>query len=318
MLFRVKTGERVGRAFNLARWFPQQVGGQIASETVKGYYIDLTDAAKQPGWPPPWLHPGSLHVGVCQWGLASYDRYLAGDGEEWLTAALAAGNHLLETQEQTGPFEGGWVHRTPFPHTYSLQPPWLSGIVQGQAASLLVRLHLETGEGRFADGARGAVRPLSVPIEEHGLLARLNGESFPEEYPTDPPSFVLNGGIYALWGHYDIWLGLGDADAKRRFEDGSETLAQNLHRWDTGFWSRYDLYPHRIVNLAAPWYHTLHICQLRVFNQIAPRSEFAETANRFESYAASKVKASQAFTHKVVFRLLSPKRNPLSRLRAQR
>lgn len=309
------------RAFNMARWFPQQIGGQIASETVKGYYIDLTDAAKQPEWPPPWLHPASLHVGVCQWGLASYDRYLGGDGDEWLAAALSAGNHLLETQEQSGSFEGGWVHRTPFPHTYSLEPPWLSGIVQGQAASLLVRLHLESGEGRFAEGARSAALPLSVPIEERGLLARLNGGPFPEEYPTDPPSFVLNGGIYALWGHYDIWLGLGDADAKRRFEAGTETLAQNLHRWDTGSWSRYDLYPHhphRIVNLAAPWYHALHICQLRVFNQIAPRSEFTETANRFESYAASKVKASQAFTHKVLFRLLSPKRRRLSRLRAQR
>ncbi len=316
MLIRVRMGERVG-PLNRARWFPQQIGSRIAAETVKGYYIDLTDAAKQPEWPPPWLHPGSLHVGVCQWGLASYERYLAGAGNEWLTAALGAGNHLLQTQDQHGPFEGGWVHRTPFPHTYSLQPPWLSAIVQGQAASLLVRLHLETGEGRFAEGARSAALPLSVPIEERGLLARLDGEPFPEEYPTDPPSFVLNGAIYALWGHYDIWRGLGDADAKRRFEAGSEMLARNLHRWDTGSWSRYDLYPHRIVNLAAPWYHTLHICQLRAFNQITPRSEFTETANRFESYAASKVKAYQAFTHKVAFRLLLPKRSPLSRLRAQ-
>src|SRR6266436_4686181 len=131
---RVKTGERVGRFLNTARWFPQQIGSHIASDSVKGYYIDLTDAAQQPEWPPAWLHPGSLHVGVCQWGLASYDRYLAGAGEEWLTAALAAGSHLLGTQEQSGQFEGGWVHRMPFPHTYSLQPPWLSGIVQGQAA----------------------------------------------------------------------------------------------------------------------------------------------------------------------------------------
>ena len=86
---------------------------------------------------------------------------------------------------------------------------------------------------------------------------------FPEEFPTDPPSLVLNGGIFALWGDYDIWIGLGDADARKRFEDGVETLARNVHRWDTGYWSRYDLYPHRIVNLASPWYHTLHICQIK-------------------------------------------------------
>jgi len=139
-----------------------------------------------------------------------------------------------------------------------------------------------------------------------GLLAPLGGGMFPEEFPTDPPSFVLNGGIYALWGDYDIWIGLGEANARKRFEAGVDTLARNLYRWDTGNWSRYDLYPHQVVNIASPWYHTLHICQLKILDWIAPRYEFREIRQRFEAYASSPMKNTRAFAHKGFFRLLSP------------
>ena len=300
-------GEVIRRVFSKALWFPREVGSHISADAVRGYYVDLREAAQEE-WPPSWLPRLKLHVGLCQYGLGSYERYLAGEGTQWLATAVAAGDHLVDTQERGGPFDGGWVHRYPLPHTYSLLPPWLSGIAQGQAASLLVRLYVATGDLRYATGAQNAVRPLLVPTEKGGLLASLDGGMFPEEFATDPPSFVLNGGIYAFWGDYDIWKGLGDAGARNRFEDGVETLARNLHRWDAGYWSRYDLYPHRMLNLAAPWYHRLHICQLRVFDRIAPRSEFREIGQRFEAYASSPVNTTRAFAHKGFFRVLSPRK----------
>jgi heparosan-N-sulfate-glucuronate 5-epimerase len=296
----------IERLFSKAMWFPRDIGSQIDTDTVKGYYIDLREAANEV-WPPPWLPRMKLYVGICQWGLGCYERYLAGEGTEWLRSAVAAGDYLLGTQEQDGPLAGGWAHRHAYPHTYSLSPPWLSGIAQGQAASLLVRLHLATGDLRYATGAKNAVRPLSVPIKRGGLLASLDGGMFPEEFPTEPPSLVLNGGIYALWGDYDVWQGLCDAGAGTRFKHGVDTLARNLNRWDTGYWSRYDLYPQYplgIDYLASPWYHALHICQLRVFDRIAPRSEFHEIALRFEEYALSSVNRTRAVAHKGFFRLL--------------
>jgi heparosan-N-sulfate-glucuronate 5-epimerase len=302
----VVPGEVIRRVFSKALWFPREVGSQISADGVRGYYVDLREAAQEE-WPPEWLPRLKLHVGLCQYGLGSYERYLAGEGTQWLSTAVAACDLLVETQERGGSFDGGWVHRYPYPHTYSLLPPWLSGIAQGQAASLLVRLSVATGDLRYATAARNAVRPLLVPTEKGGLLASLDGGMFPEEFATDPPSFVLNGGIYALWGEYDLWKGLGDSDARKRFEDGVETLARNLHRWDAGYWSRYDLYPHRVVNLAAPWYHRLHICQLRVFDRIAPRAEFRQIGQRFEAYASSPLNTSRAFAHKGFFRLLSPR-----------
>jgi heparosan-N-sulfate-glucuronate 5-epimerase len=309
---------RAVRIFSTAMWFPQEMGSHFVTGSVRGYYIDLSDAAKEPEWPPPWLHERRLHVGVCQWGLGSYERYVAGDGTEWLDAAIAAADYLVGKQEQGGRFEGGWVHRFPYPNTYRLPAPWLSGIAQGQGASLLVRLHLETGDPRYRLAACKALRPLSVPTAEGGVLARLDGGGFPEEFPTDPPSFVLNGGIYALWGYYDTWLGLGDEDAGERFRGGVETLARNLHRWDAGFWSRYDLYPHPVVHIASPWYHTFHIAQLKALDRIAPRPEFRETAERFESYASARLNRIRAFAHKALFRALVPRTGTRARWRAPR
>ena len=299
---------RAVRLFTTAMWFPQELGSRIGASEVRGYYVDLREAAKQPDWPPPWLDDRRLHVGICQWGLGSYERYLVEDDAQWLDAALAAGNHLLETQEHDGKFDGGWVHRFPYPHTYDLQPPWLSAIAQGQAASLLVRLHLATGDARYASAARRALRPLSIPTEAGGLLAPLNGGQFPEEFPTDPPSLVLNGGIYALLGEYDVKLGLADDDAGERFDERIETLARNIQRWDCGYWSLYDLYPHRTAHVASPWYHTFHICQLKVLDQITGRPEFRQMAEQFESYAASRLNTGRAFGRKILFRMLVPRR----------
>ena len=302
------------KLFGTLEPFPQEPGSRFEPGVVRGYYLDFRLKAKRPTWPPAWLERAWLYVGIAQWGLGSFERYVSGDGPEWLDAAGNAGTYLLERQEQRGAHQGGWVHTTPYPHTFTLRPPWLSGITQGQAASLFVRLYLETDDERFADAARSALRPLTIKTSDGGVQAELDGRGFPEEFPTNPPSFVLNGAIAAFWGQYDVAVGLRDADARRDFAAGAETLAMNLHRWDTGYWSRYDLYPHRIANLASPWYHVLHVAQLRVMHQLDPRPEFATTAARFEQYAESRASRSRAFASKAAFRVLTPR---TGRLRAR-
>ena len=158
---------------------------------------------------------------------------------------------------------------------------------------------------------------MSIPSDAGGVQATLDGSPWPEEYPTAPPSYVLNGGIFALWGYYDVGAGLGDADARRAFERGPDMLADILHRWDTGYWSRYDLFPHPVLNVASSFYHALHTSQLEAMNVIAPRPEFADTAGRFARYAASRLSRNRAFARKVFFRLAVP-RNEFMSKRMQR
>jgi len=279
--------------------------------TVHGYYIDLRAKAETPAWPPPWLAAPAGHAGiaVAQWGLACHERLVAGEGEAWLDGALAAGEWLVAGQAS----DGRWLETRPYPHTYRLEAHWPSAMAQGQGASLLVRLHAQTEDARFAEAAIRAMRPFGVPTEDGGVLARLGTGPFYEEYPTRPGSFVLNGAIFALWGAYDTAVGLGDDTARETFDVGVRTLAENLHRWDTGRWSRYDLFPHPVVNVATRGYHRLHIAQLRALQLLAPEASLEEAASRFERYDASAVDRAAAVARKIAFRLLV--RRPLRRPR---
>jgi hypothetical protein len=276
---------------------------------VRGYYLDMRVKAFDPdpvaAW--PYEYRKEAWVVFAQLGLGAYERYLVGDGEEWLALARHTADVLCAHQTLDGTRRGGFEHTYDFPHTFPLRAPWISSMAQGEGASLLVRLHLETGEERYAEAARLALEPLSVRTADGGAMELLGGRPFPEEYPTDPPSYVLNGAIFSLWGLYDVGRGLEESAAMDAFEHGVDTLVANLHRWDTGWWSLYDLYPHPQRNVASSAYHMLHIDQLRVMARLAPREELLVTADRFESYAASRANRVRAFAEKSVFRLRVPR-----------
>ena len=290
----------------LSTTFVEPLGQHVAEDGVRGYYIDLRVKAKRPAWPDAWPYPPGTqtYVALAQMGLGAYERFVAGEGEEWLGVARGAADMFCENQAEAG----GFVHSFDLPHTYPLDAPWISAMSQGQAASLLVRLALETGEDRYAEVAQRALRPLRVPVAEGGAMALLDGRPFPQEFPTDPPAFVLNGGIFAMWGLHDVGRGLGDAEALREFGEAVETLVANLHRWDTGSWSLYDLYPHPLRNWASLAYQQLHINQLHAMAALAPRPELGVTAGRFERYLASRAARTRAFLHKAAFRLVVPRR----------
>ena len=118
---------------------------------------------------------------------------------------------------------------------------------------------------------------------------------------------VLNGGIFAIWGVRDVAVALGDPDARRLFEAAWTRWRAGIGRWDLGYWSRYDLYPHRRVNVASNAYHELHIDQLAAMNAIAPRPALVEAEERFRRYHARRLNGARAFAGKVAFRLAVPR-----------
>jgi hypothetical protein len=286
--------------------FEQPLGSRISTDGIGGYYLDMRVKASTPRWPSDDMPPlrEAMQVVIAQWGLGAYEHWLATGREEWLEAARAVCSHLLDTQTRSGPLAGGWPHEFPFWHTFELPPGWLSAMAQGEGASLLMRVHSETGEDALAEAAAAALNPLRVPVEAGGLQRELEGGPFFEEYPTSTPSMVLNGAIFTLWGVRDVAVGLGDADARALFEEGLDALARAIGRWDLGYWSRYDLYPHRMVNIASSAYHELHIDQLAALQVVAPRAALAETEARFRSYQASRLRKANAFARKVAFRLV--------------
>ena len=184
--------------------------------SLGGYYIDFTIKTTEPEWPPPWLRPASSPRSTSRspsGASAVTSAYLGGEGDAWLVAASRAAEHLVNDQQRGGPQDGAWLQLDAMPHTYRIKPPWASAMGQGEGASLLVRVHHELGEDRYAEAALRALRLLSVPVSEGGLRAPLGDGFFLEEYPTEMPSLVLNGGIFALWGCNDVAIALDDATA---------------------------------------------------------------------------------------------------------
>ena len=304
----VRAPNRMQRFLSVS--FGQPIGPRITTDGRGGYYIDMRVKATSPRWPPTDDLPPldeAVYVAVAQWGLGAYEHWLETGSEKWLAAASAICDHFVATQCRAGPRAGGWINDFPFPHTFRLDPPWISAMTQGEAASLLVRMHAETGDDAFAEAAIRALRPMTIPSAEGGVQAELEGGPFFEEYPTTPASQVLNGGIYALWGVHDVAIALGDADARDLYEAGLEALTAGIDRWDLGFWTRYDLHPHPRVNVASGAYHLLHIDQVAAMNKLAPRRALASAEARWRGYLERRMARARAFAGKVAFRMSVPR-----------
>lgn len=317
--------ETLGYRLRLTRGTPNTLGTESSfnppighnwapGEPLCGYYIDFRDKPREPIWPPIWMEPrrGQYGVSYAQWGLGAYERYLDGEGEEWLDAARGAGEYLISCLESGGRFDGAWLHLTPMPHTFPVSAPWISAMAQGEIASLLTRLHLATGDESFADAALRTLKTMRMPVADGGTFTEIDGQPLLEEYPTQVPSGVLNGAIFAIWGLHDVGRGLGDADAMRFFEETANGLAALIDRYDTGHWSRYDLYPHPLPNVATAAYHLLHIRQLTALSALAPRPQFAPVIEHFEAYRESSSNRRRAFAEKVAFRLVRPRNRLLA------
>jgi len=249
-------------------------------------------------------------IAIAQWGLGNYNCFRATGDEVRLQKTLKAADWLAASLEQNARGVWVWNHHFDWEYRETLRTPWYSGLAQGQGVSLLVRAHdLAEGSG-YQRAAEKAFVAMTRPIAEGGVLFEDDGQDlWIEEYIVDPPTHILNGFMWALWGVYDFWLARADASAKRIFDRGIETLGRNLAKFDTGYWSLYEQSGHEpsgrpLKMLASPFYHQLHIVQLRVMSMLTADAYFAVVAEQWESYAKLRRNRTRALIEKSVFKLL--------------
>jgi heparosan-N-sulfate-glucuronate 5-epimerase len=265
-----------GSAFSRgAAYEPQTPGSHWRSDDVAGYFVDFREKTSAPGaHSPASMQPVSL----AQLALGWWERHLDGDprgGDEFNTLA-----ELLARQAVPVDGELRWPYTVAVPK-YGLRSGWCSAMAQGQVASVFVRQFLRTGDERWADLGRGALRPL---VSESDLVSQTAAGPILEEAPSDPPSHILNGWIYALWGLWDASVALQDDDAAQGFAAGVTALRAMLPAYDVGWWTRYSLYPHALRDLAKPFYHRIHVLQLVVTARATGHSDLAATAERWRGY----------------------------------
>jgi len=185
-----------------------------------------------------------------------------------------------------------------------LKEPWISGMAQGQAISVLTRAYLLSRKDIYLDVANLAMNSLIQPLEEGGVLfkKKLNDRVliFFEEVPSKNPTHILNGNIYSMIAIYD-YLTVCDLlgkepqqhDLRLIFNLSVETLKLFLPLYDTSYWSRYD-----IKTIASYHYHWIHIVQLEALYKLLDIKEFLFWSKKFRSYTSSKYNCMKALSKK--------------------
>src|ERR1700722_7149032 len=91
--------------------------------------------------------------------------------------------------------------------------------------------------------------------------------------------------------------------AQELFARAVQTMLHNLDRYDLGFWSLYEQSGTRLPMVASPFYHQLHIAQLRIMYRLTGEAAFTRMADRCEGYARSPINRIRALAYKSAFKL---------------
>jgi heparosan-N-sulfate-glucuronate 5-epimerase len=243
-------------------------------------------------------------IAIAQYGLGNYNFFRrAGDPTRRQKFLLAA-DWLRDHLELNPQGLAVWNHHFNWEYRDMLKAPWYSGLAQGQGISLLVRAHKESGDARYLDAARRSLAAFFQPTSSGGVaFTDDRGDLWFEEYIVSPPTHILNGFIWAAWGVYDYYLATRDAAAYDIFSRAVRTLSRNLDSYDLGFWSLYEQSGTRLPMVASPFYHQLHIVQLRVMHRLTGEALFGTVADRWQAYSRQRSNRIRALGYKSVFKL---------------
>ena len=279
------------------------------------YYMDFSQKARytalldKHGIPLLNYHgsigPQYNPIAISQYGLGNFNLYkISRDREAWIKCVRAA-DWLVEHLEKNKQGHAVWMHHFDWDYAKPLRAPWYSGLAQGQGISLLYRVFRETRDIKYKKTMQKAYAVFQHQIEQGGVIFFDDKKNvWIEEYITDPPTHILNGFIWALWGVYDYFLCIQTRDIYTLWHAGLQTLQHALQCYDIKYWSRYDLSKTKLDNVASLFYHTLHIIQLDVLYRLTKMHIFKAYKEAWQQYAISRLCRMRAVVQKSIFKLV--------------
>lgn len=274
----------------------QGVGTCYSKTEVAGYYNDLTEKVTRddPNILVPQYNVDTgeeiyFSIGIFQYGLAAYDLYLTTHDEVYKNKMIACAEWAVENQQD----DGGWK-------TFAYNKPNApySSMAQGEGISLLIRAAIATNDKRYSEAAEKAKEFMLKPISEGGT-AEYIGQAVIFYEDTDNP-VILNGWIFSLWGLYDYCKYKKDERVQEILKKTLETMKRKLPDFDTKYWSKYE----DGKRICSPFYHKLHIAQLRVMYDLFGDEIYKEYADKWEAYQRSFWKPKKAFVKKALQKIL--------------
>lgn len=270
----------------------QGVGTCWSKAEVAGYYNDLTEKVTKdnPDILVPKYHVDTgeeiyFSIGIFQYGLASYDLFLKTGEEIYKKKLIACAEWAVENQQN----DGSWV-------TFAYDNPEhpYSSMAQGEGISMLIRAHIATHDDKYLDAVHKAKDFMLKPISDGGTVNYCGDDVYLHECTHEP--LILNGWIFSLWGLYDYVKYINDDNVKNILNKTLNSLKKKLPDFDIKYWSKYE----DDKPICSPFYHKLHIAQLRVMYELFGDDIYKQYADKWEKYQNSFLKPKIAFVRKAV------------------
>jgi len=305
----------LGNTSQLTFWHGEpHINPNIETDYLGPYYMLFHKKAKYNGHTdkngiPMLDYQGSIGlqynpIAIAQWGLGNYNIWHETKSENEFKKFLNCANWLVENLEENNHGYKVWMHHFDFEYRDTLKSPWYSGLAQGQGISVLARAYKETNIEKYKNSADQAYQVFNVSTVDGGVnFIDAERNSWIEEYIVHPPTHILNGFMWGLWGVYDYALQFNDEKAITLFKQYTRTLVKELDSYDNGFWSLYEHSGTWLKMIASSFYHKLHIVQLRAMYELTSENIFNEKANKWEDYLSKPFNRKRAFIQKAIFKV---------------
>lgn len=236
-------------------------------------------------------------ITIAQFGLFNLQKYSTTSDKSFFEKSTVCADWLIENIRDWRGDIGAWVYDYSIDF-YGPEAPWISGMAQGQALSLLLRCHQLKKNTPVREIIERAFNAFLYPVREGGVVSSFPDSSLIfEEYPTNPPSQVLNGHIFALLGIHDFAEYWDEPKALDLFKVAVDGLCRNLHRYDTGYWNFYDQHPSK--RLASAMYIKVHVQLLNILYNVTGEETLHTFADRWQSYLNSPICRTRWFITKI-------------------
>lgn len=177
---------------------------------------------------------------VAELGGCYHSLFISSKEEKYLRGLRRMADWLVDNLSD----RGYWNYH--FASSYGgvlIEPPWVSAVAQGYGAQTLLKAAASTGDVHYRRAARRALAALRVPVDDGGVRVDLAQGYFFEEVPGKRPTHILNGNLTALQALHDYLAFEQDSELMVLLQQGLIGLDYVVGRYDTGYWSRYDLLP---------------------------------------------------------------------------
>lgn len=216
---------------------------------------------------------------IAQYGLGMHTQLLRSPLQEYAKTLYNISEWLVNNQEDSG----AWHYKFDW---NNIKSPWISGLAQGQAVSLLLRSYDYFKEDKFLDSANKGLMLMLSPENDGGCLSETEFGKWIEEHPNCAEGKqILNGFIWSLWSVLDYYLITKDQKYYDLFLEFFDTVVKCIHVYDIGFWTIYQKASNgKIPMVCSTYYQKLHNLQLDITLSMVYDENLAIYRNRWESY----------------------------------